>query len=285
MPYQANRDTTASPRRGPSAPAAVTQAGQRWRRLLAQWAIPEPILAAAPDDPFGIPVELFHPRFQVCAPVSTSAARQALKPGGSVLDIGCAGGAASLPLVPPAGSITGVDANPAMVKLFIRVCQERSITGLPVAGRWPDIASQVKPHDVVVSHHVAYNVSVIEDFLLTLNSRARCRVVLEVTPVHPQATLNGLWHRLHGIERPQTPTADDLLVVLRELGLAPHVEPTRRPPPPTPQPRELLVSFTRRRLCFDYTADPEIDRLLPADFTLPPPEAVCIWWDSDPTVH
>jgi hypothetical protein len=72
-----------------------------------------------------------------------------------------------------------------------------------------------------------------------------------------------------------------LVAVLRELDLAPHSEPTRRPAPPTPQPRDLLVSFTRRRLCLDRTADPEIDRLLPADFTVPPPEAVCIWWDSD----
>ena len=35
MPYQANQDTTAHHRFGPSAPAAVTKAGQRWRRLLA----------------------------------------------------------------------------------------------------------------------------------------------------------------------------------------------------------------------------------------------------------
>jgi precorrin-6B methylase 2 len=259
----------------------MTEAGQRWRRSLAGWAIPEPVLAAAPDDPFGIPAELFHPRFQACAGLSTSVARDALGPGGSVLDVGCAGGAASVRLVPPAESITGVDANLAMVQLFARVCRERSITGLPVAGRWPDIAGQVKPHDVAVSHHVAYNVGEIEDYLLSLNARARRRVVLEVTAIHPQATLNHLWQHLHGVQRPQTPTADDLVAVLRELGLAPHVEPTRRPVPPTPQPRDLLVSFTRRRLCLDHTADPEIDRLLPADFTAPPPEAVCIWWDSD----
>jgi precorrin-6B methylase 2 len=259
----------------------MTEAGQRWRRSLAGWAIPEPVLAAAPDDPFGIPAELFHPRFQACAGLSTSVARDALGPGGSVLDVGCAGGAASVRLVPPAGSITGVDANLAMVQLFARVCRERSITGLPVAGRWPDIAGQVKPHDIAVSHHVAYNVGEIEDYLLSLNARARRRVVLEVTAIHPQATLNHLWQHLHGVQRPQTPTADDLVAVLRELGLAPHVEPTRRPVPPTPQPRDLLVSFTRRRLCLDHTADLEIDRLLPADFTAPPPEAVCIWRDSD----
>ncbi len=136
-----------------------------------------------------------------------------------------------------------------MVDLFARICRERSITGRPVAGRWPDIAGQVKPHDIAVSHHVAYNVGDIEDFLLSLNARARRRVVLEVTAIHPQATLNHLWQHLHGIARPQTPTAEDLVAVLRELGLAPHIEPTRRPAPPTPQPRDLLVSFTRQRLC------------------------------------
>lgn len=39
--------------------------------------------------------------------------------------------------------------------------------------------------------------------------------------------------------------------------------------------RKLLVSFTRRRLYLGPTADPEIDRLLPAGFTALPPEAVC----------
>jgi hypothetical protein len=186
-------------------------------------------------------------------------------------------------LVPPAGSITGIDANPAMIELFVRTCRQRSMSGLALVGCWPDIAGQVKPHDVAVSHHVAYNVSMIEDYLLSLTARARRRVVLEVTPGHPQAQLNHLWLHFHGIQRPETPTVNELVAVLQQLGLAPQVESTRRPAAPTPQPRNLLVSFTRRRLCLDPTADPEIDRLLPAGFTVPPPEAVCIWWDSDPT--
>lgn len=141
-----------------------------------------------------------------------------------------------MPLVSRAGSITGADANPAVIELFVRICRQRSMTGLPVAGRWPDIAGQVKPHDIAASHHVAYNVSVIEDYLLALTAWARRRGVLEVTPGHPQAQLNHLWLHFYGIQRPETPTVDELVAALHQLELAPQVESTRRPAPPTPQP-------------------------------------------------
>jgi SAM-dependent methyltransferase len=261
----------------------ATVAGDRWRAALAAWAIPEPIRAAAVDDPFAIRPALFHPDALAPAAVSVTRAREALPAGGSVLDVGCGGGAASLALVPGAGSITGVDADPAMLATFEQLCRERLAPDRPapgraVLGRWPDVAEVVPAHDVVVCHHVVYNVAAIEDFLLALTARTRRRVVLEVTRHHPQAALDELWWHFHQVRRPTDPGVGDLIAVLRELGLDARVEEAERPA--VARPREVLVDFARRRLCLPPSADAEVDRLLPADHCVPPAQVACVWWDA-----
>ncbi|MGA9693238.1 MAG: hypothetical protein WBR33_17735, partial [Pseudonocardiaceae bacterium] len=70
-----------------------------------------------------------------------------------------------------------------------------------------------------------------------------------------------------GWRRSATPDRESL----RELAL-------RKPQGPCGVPTDLAV---RGAASLDHTADPNIDRLLPADFTTPPPEAMCLWWDSD----
>jgi SAM-dependent methyltransferase len=254
-------------------------AGDRWRAALAAWAIPDAIRAGAVDDPFGMPPALFRPGLRAPPAASVVRAREALSPGGSVLDVGCGAGAASLSLVPTAGTITGVDTDPAMLALFEQVCRERSVPGAAVPGRWPEV-SDVPAHDVVVAHHLVYNVAAIEDFLLALTSHARHRVVLELTECHPQRALNDLWWHFHGVRRPETPGVDDLVAVLTELGLNAGVERDVRPDPPMTQPRDVLVDYARRRLCLPPAANAEVDRLLPADHRVPPPRVACVWWDG-----
>lgn len=248
--------------------------------MLAAWAIPEPILAAAPADPFEFPADLFAPPLQACSSTALEVAADALSPRGSVLDVGCASGAASLALGPAAELVTGVDSDPHMVAQFEAVPSDHSALRRAVLGRWPDVASEVDVHDVAVSHHVLYNVAPIESFLATLTTHARRRVVLEVTRQHPQADLNALWRRFHGIERPEGPVVDDIVAVLLDLGIVPTVTDVERPTPPEPQPRESLVAFARRRLCLDESYDAAIDELLPAAHSVPPRAAACIWWDT-----
>ena len=88
-----------------------------------------------------------------------------------------------------------------------------------VAGRWPGVAAQVPPADVVTCHHVVYNVPDVEPFLTALTRHARRRVVVEMTTVHPLTVLSPLWLRFHGLTRPDGPTAADLLAILAEIGL------------------------------------------------------------------
>src|SRR5436190_22736307 len=103
------------------------ESARRWREDLGSWAIPPEILAAAPETPWGCPPGLFARSAEEAlaargaltepkqATPSQRRALEALPEGGSVLDIGAGGGAASLPLCPPAAAVTAVDQSAEML--------------------------------------------------------------------------------------------------------------------------------------------------------------------------
>ncbi len=101
---------------------------------------------------------------------------------------------------------------------------------------------------------------------------------MELTPNHPQAELDELWWHYHRLSRPVGPTVADLVGVLRSLGIEPAVEQAVRPEAAEPLPRDLLVRFTRARLCLPPGAEEELDRRLPQDFTVPPRDVTCLSW-------
>src|SRR5919108_3550102 len=201
----------------------------RWRAELEAWAIPEEILAAAPESPWGFPVGLFRARAERAGaggrrnPSNREAARW-LRPGGGVLAVGPGAGAASLPLAGVAGRLVAVDESAAMVEAFLAAAARAGVRAEGVQGRWPEVAGRVGPADVVVCHHVLYNVAALAPFATALTGHARRRVVVELTDRHPLVDLAPLWRRFHGLERPSGPTAGDAAAVLRALGLEPRQE-------------------------------------------------------------
>jgi hypothetical protein len=152
------------------------------------------------------------------------------------------------------------------------------VTADIVVGGWPDVAGTVPSADVVVCHHVLYNVEDLVPFVSALGAHARRRVVCELTAVHPTTGLNGLWRHFWGLERPAGPTADDAVAVLREAGIEPGVERHARPPRTAEAHGAHLVPFVRRRLCLPAERDPEIEAFMGDDFSFPPSEAVTLWW-------
>jgi SAM-dependent methyltransferase len=239
----------------------------RWRAQLEAWAIPEEILAAAPESPWGFPVALFRARAERAGAADrpTPSNREAIRwlpPGGSVLDVGAGGGAASLPLVGVAGRAVAVDESPAMIAAFLEAAAGAGLHAEGVQGRWPEVAERVGPADVVVCHHVLYNVADLAPFATALTDHARRRVVVELTDRHPLVELAPLWRRFHGLERPSGPTAGDAAAALASLGLELRREDWVSDTRYGFDRFEELVAFTRRRLCLPADRDGEVAEAL-----------------------
>jgi SAM-dependent methyltransferase len=253
-------------------------AADRWAAALGTSALPEEILAQAPVPPWVHPPNLFEARED--APPETPShrlARAALGGGGTVLDVGCGGGNSSLPLLPEATHLTGVDESAAMLTNFAAACDRRGVAHMEVQGRWPDVAGEVAPADVVVSHHTAYNVPDIADFLRALTFHAGRLVVVELPDRHPTSPFNPLWRHFWGIDRPTEPSADLFVEVVRELGWTPTVERSERAPRKAAMDRADYVEFVRQRLCLTPDRDPEIEAVL-GDLQLSVSEIVTVAW-------
>jgi SAM-dependent methyltransferase len=233
-------------------------AASAWGEQLARWAIPDEVLARAPESPYFFDVGEFASRADGAVArkgrsVSDSMALQALSLGGSVLDVGSGAGAASLPLAGRAGLLLAVDERAELLAAFAARAEAIEVPFRGFEGRWPDVAGDVPVAEVAVSHHVAYNVADLSSFALALGSHARRRVVLELTAAHPLAWTSPYWRALH----------------VREVRWR--------------QPRAPLdaAAFERlaRRLCLGPDRHAELAALLRK---APPPrwrDLSTIWWD------
>jgi len=261
---------------------SASRPGDEWREAIRSSAVPESILDNAPEPEPSLEPERFRwrPEEDATQPVRPSRRRalEALPEGGSVLDVGVGGGASSLGLVPKPGLIVGVDPLEGMLESFEASGRAAGVATRTVAGRWPEIADQVEPVDVAVCHHAMYRVAEIEDFVMAMTSRARERVVVELSAQSPLGALNPLWRTIHGIDRPDFEVADMAQAVLNAMGLGVQREDMVLPPrvqEVTPQ----LVAFTRRRLFVGPERDAEIEGWLCAR---EPREhrVAALWWSG-----
>ena len=259
------------------APDAAT----RWKDALASWAIPESILAQAHEDPWALPVALFE-RKQADISASHRRALESLEAGGTVLDVGAGRCAMSLPLRPPAQRIVAVDSSPAML--------ENSPADVTILGRWPDVAAQAGRASVVVCGHVLYNVADLVPFVAALHDATDRRVVVEITRSHPRnrALERALWRHFWNLERPQGPTWEDAVAVMRDAGIEPNVELWESEQRGGFQSLDELVSWMRRTVCLDPGRDDEVRTIVLQHAAerdglwrlSPEPRALTtLWWD------
>jgi len=255
----------------------VSAAEERWREALLGWEIPADILAQAPEPPWGFPPGRFAPPAEPIDSLARRFALQVLPDDGTVLDVGCGAGAASLALVPKAGRIIGVDERETMLDEFVTNCRQHSVEGRGVLGRWPDVAATVETVDVVVCHHVLYNVPDLAPFVDALSEHARHRVVVEVMERHPMAFLRPLWKHFWNLERPDGPSLVDILAVLRETTASRFVfEFESRDLRDWGTPADE-VALIRRRLCLPARRDHEVADAMRA-FPRPVARIVAITW-------
>ena len=258
----------------------MTSAAERWRDALEAWAIPPAILASAEESPWIHPPELFTVPATADATPSHDRAREALVDRGSVLDVGCGGGAAAFALTPPAASVVGVDHQPEMLAMFEDNAAARGVACETIEGFWPAVANQAPVADVVTSHHVVYNVGDVAPFLTALSAHARRRVVLEMPDHHPLSSMSDAWGTFWQLERPTGPTPDDLLAVLGEMGVAAHRE-RFRSPLRSGVSLERAAHFLRIRLCLAPSREGEVYDYLAAQPAPADRELSTVWWDVD----
>lgn len=249
-----------------------------WRDALAGWAIPDEILAQAPESPWIHPVALFDVSDVETIPDSPShrAAREAL--GTSLLDVGCGGGRAAFACTPPATHLIGVDHQPEMLERFTALAARRGVTCETVLGDWPAVASHTPVADVVTCHHVFYNVPELAPFVTALSAHARNRVVVELPMQHPLSDLAPWWQHFWNLDRPAGPTALDAAACIRDLGDDVHMEIHEPSATPAALDEDTLVHFMRIRLCLPATRDDEVRAFMRA---LEPRSRtnVTLWWE------
>ncbi len=255
---------------------------ERWSADLGSWAVPQVILDQAEQPPWIHPVGQFTVVGEVPDSPSHRIAREAVPAEGSVLDVGSGGGRASSALVPPAGMIVGVDHVPGMLEAFAEMAVARGVRHHEYLGHWQQVADDVPECDVVVCHHVAFNVPEIGSFLRDLDAHARHRVVLELPMHHPQSNLNWLWKHFWGLDRPLAPTAHDLHAIALALGFNAQITVWHDDTwgSRVPQSQAELVEQTRLRLCLPASRSAEVDLALRESPEQPARELATIWWDT-----
>jgi hypothetical protein len=245
----------------------VTALG-RWADALAAWDIPAAIAQRAADSPWVLPRQVFLRRTeaQIVRPTGAThaAAVAALATPGTVLDIGAAAGATSLPLIgrAPVRGLTAVDADTELLMSYAARAEALGLPAEVLRGRWPDLAGQAGVADVVVCGNVVYNVADLEPFVHALTRCARRAVIVELAAAHPLTELNPLWLHFHGIARPTGPTAEDCVAALAEIGVSPRVVRWRRDPEAEYVTFGELVDVTRRRLCLPPDAVTQVETAL-----------------------
>jgi SAM-dependent methyltransferase len=269
----------------------LTRLLDRWRADLASWAIPGHIMTAADESPWVLPQQVFARRADrvAAAPVGASYDREwaALDPPGSVLDVGSGAGAACLPLIPRSTDLIAVDVEPGMLAALATRSAALGRPARCVPGNWPEVAASIAPADLVTCHNVLYNVPDLAPFIAALTVHARRLVVAEVTAEHPLVALNPLWLKFHGLRRPVSPTAEDLIEILTAMDLRPACQRWSRPGGSDYASFAEVVDVTRRRLCLpregsaavaDALIVAGIDPAEPADLGSGPRQVVTIWW-------
>ena len=255
-----------------------TSAGNHWRESLAAWAIPDAIIDQEPENPWIHPPAMFQLPETIEDSISHQRAREVLVTGDSILDIGCGGGIAAFAAVPPATHVIGVDHQAEMLEMFAANAAARGVTSVVFDGFWPALADQVPLAEVVTTHHVVYNVSAIEDFLLAMNSHARKRVIIEMPQRHPLTTATALWKHFWKLDRPVDPTPEDLMRVLQELGINARLE-LWEGSMRTESDLESQAKFSRIRLCLPESRETEVLEFLKTQPKVAIRNLATIWWD------
>ena len=261
----------ARPRQAKDPGSAVdNQVGREHGRAMGQrvgWLEDPPrILAQAPESPWGFPPKLFGGQDGPWGALHRMA-RRALGRG-TVLDVGCGGGAASVPLAPPTTELIGADSSPEMLDSLARAAAAGARGHTTVLGEWP-VANRVGGADAVLPQRRLQRRR-HRSLRPHLDPPCQIEVVVDLTESHPSTTMGPLWMRFWGLPRPAGPRAQPFSAVLQQFGIEPEIETEAGPAQLAHADPHEQVAFVRRRLCLDSSRDPDIAEALEDAPTGPP---------------
>ena len=244
----------------------------RWRRLLEDWALPDELLEAVPDSPYGWSAGLWERRAQLAREQggdspTAAAVRGLLGEAGSLLDVGAGTGRASL-LHADNHSLTAVEQNPDLAAGLRRRAADLGIKVDVIEGSWPEVAGSVTGHEVALCAHVVYDTQDIEQFLFELQRHALRGVVIELTPDHPWSGLTSYYQALHEIDRPDGPNYLDFVEVVEQVcDVRPRVEVWTRPGQVWFESWEEILAHYGKRLVLPRDRREELRALLASETT------------------
>lgn len=265
-------------------------AAEAWRRQLEDWAIPEELLAVVEDSPYSWPVELFRRRNESAdesAPTGTQTiVFDLLGDDGTVLDIGCGTGRASLPFAEAGHAVTGVERSGGMLEGLRAEVAARDVSYEVIEGSWPGV--DVGTFDVVMCANVVYDVQDIVPFIEAMADHASRAVVIEMTERHPWWSMAPYYRTLHDLDRPGGPTVDDLATVVAETtGREPEVERWERPGGMWFESWDEIETLFARRLVLPAERRGELRALMEPDLVrdgekiwvgAPVRRMASVWW-------
>ena len=234
--------------------------------------IPQRLLDAAEESPYGWSPWIWE-RMSAAArsvppPVAVEIAGRLAGRDGSVLDVGAGRGRVSLPLAVLGHDLTAVEPDAGMADGFEEEAARLGVPARLVRGRWPDVAGQVSQTDVVMSANVVYDVADIGPFVAALDETARRGVVIELTERHPRVVTAPLFRAVHGVDRPNGPSVDDLVdVIVEEIGVSPEVEHWERPALLWFESWDEILAFYGKRVTLPLARRSELRPLLEPQVT------------------
>ncbi len=233
----------------------------QWAEALEAWAVPEWILAQAPASPWVHPPALFEvkPDSEFADTPSRRVGLETLGvDGGTVLDVGCGGGGSAMPLTARTTHLHGVDEQASMLVNFVAAAQRAGVDVSTTEGKWDHVEGIVPKADLVISHHVAYNVAAIGGYISSLSAHARRGVIVELPDRHPTSPMSPLWKHFWDLDRPTEPSADLFTKIVSALGFSPVVERFSRAPRKPQLDSEAYIAFVRTRLCLSADRDADV---------------------------